>query len=355
MSTGYFNRDLKNEGILTKWITDNFISVYCNQYTIVEDENIQKSGVDFILTSKKIFNYDLPYKVDFKAALTYVKPIMTKDGSKPPKMPTFAFELSFLNQFKQEREGWLFGDNYNNTEYYMIAWIWANLPYDSINGYEKTKMEEFSYESIKEVEIMIIKKDILQEYARQLNIDKDSTITYSKAMRDKNLREFPLVRNKKIPKLHYTSFLSEKPVNLVIHSEDLEKMAIFHQTITKLPQIEREIFENLQLLGPSVKETCTLFNNGYTIKEIITKRELVQSIIITHLSKGAKQGALKPTRFKLSEDKKISMNHVINKNKDKKLSSIKNELDIMLGADTMSYDEIKLYLIELYSNKKIRS
>ena len=212
-------------------------------------------------------------------------------------------------------------------------------------------MEEFSYESIKEVEIMIIKKDILQEYARQLNIDKDSTITYSKAMRDKNLREFPLVRNKKIPKLHYTSFLSEKPVNLVIHSEDLEKMAIFHQTITKLPQIEREIFENLQLLGPSVKETCTLFKNGYTIKEIITKRELVQSIIITHLSKGAKQGALKPTRFKLSEDKKISMNHVINKNKDKKLSSIENELDIMVGVDTVSYDEIKLYLIELHSNK----
>ena len=60
---------------------------------------------------------------------------------------------------------------------------------------------------------------------------------------------------------------------------------------------------------------------------------------------------MKPTRFKLSEDKKISMNHVINKNKDKKLSSIENELDIMVGVDTVSYDEIKLYLIELHSNK----
>lgn len=122
---GNFDDDLEKEQILTKWIIDNFLSNEVDDFKVIEDAKTQNTGVDFVITSEEIFGYSLPYKVDFKAALNYIRPMKDKYNNKPQKMPTFAFELSFLNQFKKEREGWLFGEKYINTEYYMLGWVWG--------------------------------------------------------------------------------------------------------------------------------------------------------------------------------------------------------------------------------------
>jgi len=241
MNKSFYEKDSKNEQILTEWIIDNFLVDYCEKFDVVDNIDIQKSGVDFVMNSKGLFGFDLPYKVDFKAALNYIMPIKDKYGKKPTKMPTFAFELSFLNQMNKESEGWLFGDKYNNTEYYMLAWVWANLPYYYKNNFVKTKMDKFNYENIKEVEIIVVKKESIQNYARKYNINEDSSITKAKEMRNNNIKEEQLTKSKKYPKLHYTSFLQEKPVNLVIHTNDLEEMAVFHKTITKVPTKQKRI------------------------------------------------------------------------------------------------------------------
>ena len=97
MKKSYFERDMKNEQIITKWIERNFLMTVTDKYEIIQDSKIQNSGVDFIITSEKLFGYNLPYKVDFKAALNYIRPIRDEYNNRPQKMPTFAFELSFLN------------------------------------------------------------------------------------------------------------------------------------------------------------------------------------------------------------------------------------------------------------------
>lgn len=350
MNKSHFNRDAKNEEILTEWIEDNFLSIYSNQYDIIQDSKIQKTGVDFILNSEKIFKYDLPYKVDFKAALTYTKPIRDDNGDKPSKMPTFAFELSFLNPYKQEREGWLFGDNYKNTEYYMVAWTWADLPYKKSGNFIKVNMDNFNYESIEEVEVMIIKKSKLQDYARRYGIDRESAHLNSQNMRSKNEKHKYLNKPDNFPRLHYTSFLNEEPVNLVIHNDDLKEMAIFQRTIIKRTERKEKNIDNLQTLSASVNETCDLFNQGNSIDQIVDEREVNIHATLSHLLTGAKGGALKPTSFNLASNKKRAIKKAIDKHGDEKLAPLKKEIDNTLGQNFIDYREIKLYLIELYTN-----
>ena len=351
MNKSHFDRDVKNEEILTEWIEANFLSIYSNQYDIIQDSKIQKTGVDFILNSKKIFKYDLPYKVDFKAALTYTKPIKDDNGNKPSKMPTFAFELSFLNPDKQEREGWLFGNNYSNTEYYMVAWVWADLPNKDSGNFIRANMDNFNYENIEEVEVMIIKKSKLQNYARRYGIDRESAHIYSQSMRNKNKKYTYLNKYGNFPRLHYTSFLNEEPVNLVIHNDDLKEMAIFQHTIIKRTEKKEENIDNKQTLSKSVNKTCDLFNQGNSIEQIVVKRKINIYAILSHLLTGAKSGVLKPTSFNLSSNKKRAIKKAIDKLGDGKLAPLKEELDNKLGQNFIDYRDIKLYLIELHTNE----
>lgn len=351
MSISNFEKDLKNEQILTQWVIDNFISVESEKYEVVEDLETQNSGVDFVMTSKDIFGFNLPYKIDFKAALNYIRPMKDEYDNKPRKMPTFAFELSFLNRENEEREGWLFGEKYNNTEYYMLAWIWVNLPVTyNKSGYIAIDIDKFNYESIREVEVMIINKEKIQSYARKHNIDQETAVEKSQEMRHNDTREVALTENSRFPKLHYSSFLQEKPVNLVIHIKDLEEMATFHKTITAASKTTIDTI-NLPKLNASIQESCDLINQGYLVREVMQERNLAQSTVMDHLYVGAIHGLLDPISSGLPEDKKTYIRKAVKQNGVTKLSPIKNYLDETLDIITISYDEIKRYIIEVYSNK----
>lgn len=53
--------------------------------------------------------------VDEKSALYYPTPIKT--------IGTFAFELKTNINVHGNNQGWLSGENYTNTDYYLINWI----------------------------------------------------------------------------------------------------------------------------------------------------------------------------------------------------------------------------------------
>lgn len=349
MKKSYFERDMKNEQIITKWIERNFLMTVTDKYEIIQDSKIQNSGVDFIITSEKLFGYNLPYKVDFKAALNYIRPIRDEYNNRPQKMPTFAFELSFLNRLNEEREGWLYGEKYSNTEYFMLAWVWVDLPAKrNKKGYIAIDMNKFSYDCIEEIEIIILNKDVIRNYARSFGINEVTAITKSQEMRNKEIKEIFLVVGNKYPKLHYSHFLNEEPVNLVIHTNDLQELATYHETITKLPD-ENDV-EIETKVDSSMEYTCQLFNNGYTVSEIMEERKLTHSTIINHLFRGSYEGFVKPTSSFLSEKKISAIQEAISHHGEERLSTIKYHLDEKLGADVVSYNQIKQYLIEQYSN-----
>lgn len=345
-----YTSDINNEQILTKWIIDNYISKYSNDYKIITDSKIQNKGVDIILMDENIFGSNSPYNIDLKAALDYVRPLKDEHNKKPNKMPTFAFELSFFNEDEQEREGWLFGKKYNETEYYMLCWIWADLQFEyNEAGYIETNMDYFSYNSIEEVEIIVIQKETIQNYAKKYNIDSVSSITQSKKMRNNRQKRLSLAKHKKYPQLNYSMDKKEKPVNLVVSFHELKKMAIFQKIITVAPS-KQEKSKIIKSTSPTIQKTCNLFNQGFSVKEIIIHRDLAKSTVINHLYCGAKDGILNSVDSGLAINTKQNIYKAIQVRGVEKLAPIKAELDERLGNDTISYYEIKRYLIEKYSN-----
>lgn len=229
-----FLTDLKVESIVTDWISENFLVHYCDSYKVTRENKNQHSGVDFKITSEEIFNSDKSYNIDLKCALKYIKPFQVEESIRPSKMPTFAFELSYYNKQNQECDGWLFGEKYFSTDYYMISWIWADVPF-TINekGFLNTDSSNLDYDSVREIELMIISKKEMQNYARKLGLNKSTSRFKSSVLRKSGNNELFLHDRMRFPKLHYSKTLQEKPVNLVVHENDLKKLAIFQVTVSK--------------------------------------------------------------------------------------------------------------------------
>lgn len=172
-------------------------------------------------------------------------------------------------------------------------------------------------------------------------------------MRNKNTYERFLGLKNDYPKIRYSSNLDEKPVNLVISTNDLEKMAIFHKTITDLPTVKMNSKPNSEVVSSTMEDSCELFNNGRTVREISQERELTYSTIINHLYKGASVGLLNPTSSYLSKNIISSIQSALKYHDKEDLTSIKKYLDKKIGKDVIKYDEIKRYFIEAYSKKII--
>lgn len=218
-------------------------------------------------------------------------------------------------------------------------------------GYISVNSNTLDYDDIKEVEIMIIHKDSIRNYARKYNIDEVSAITKSKEMREKQTFKISLGKNNTYPNLHYSIALDEQPVNLVISTNDLKNMAIFHKTIIELSSEVNNSETDTNVVSSSIKYSCELFNNGQTVKEISQDRELTYSTIINHLYKGALDGLVDPIPSFLTKDVRVSIHQAIQQHGEENLSSIKRYLDEKLGTDEVSYTSIKQYFIEVYSNR----
>ena len=132
-----FNNDFSKEKEVGKFL-DNFLykrKFIKNKVERIEDFKMQQKGIDIILDGTYI---------DEKSQIHYAE----------KSLPTFAFEL--WNTISK-RIGWAINDDLK-TEKYMLVWI------NNTSG----KGKEFTYEDIKEVECMLIKKEkitkIIKEY-----------------------------------------------------------------------------------------------------------------------------------------------------------------------------------------------
>ena len=93
---------------------------------------------------------------------------------------------------------------------------------------------DIEYNNIKEIEIMIIDKKTIQQYATSRGITKDN---FEKKVTDliSNCHEDRINLEKSNGKawLKYTNKLQEKPVNLVIRKTKLKELAINHKIIKR--------------------------------------------------------------------------------------------------------------------------
>lgn len=220
------NQDSRSEKLvhefLKKYLYSSLASKNNIQYIDENNKARQLMGIDFYLKQNQIIK-----TYDEKAASHY--------SEKP--IPTFAFELSFLNN-NQERKGWFVNSNLL-TDYYTIIWpksVSKNI--ETINDIEnaytlfidKAKLKEEiakTYRldderlwSINEVIRRFIKNKTEEQGCERIFFKLDESsydyITQIKDMKEKSKLDLYFC---------YTSTLEEKPVNLIIYRNYFQKIA----------------------------------------------------------------------------------------------------------------------------------
>lgn len=187
-------------------------------YESITEKARQSAGEDMVLHMED----GSTVAIDEKSALYYPNPRKTID--------TFAFELKTNINAHGNNQGWLFGKNYTNTDYYLINWI--TLPDDA--------KEEVWWQKdigIVSIESMLLNKKRIQDFVRGvfsyeidlfgkydepdyleefMNTIDGSSYSFKEFYKGKGIR---LMQNLKLP---------EQPINIVIDKEYLKKIAELH-------------------------------------------------------------------------------------------------------------------------------
>ena len=192
-----FQQDLKNEILLGKYLDDIYAKIFePNSFKIerILEINQQYSGIDLILTKG-----NKTYFIDEKAQLSYLN----------KKLPTFAFELSYLkNGFW--KVGWLFDKNKKTDIYFLVTEIFCSDPVNLEYG-------------ISSVKITALNRNKLIDYLSSIGLTEEVLMSYEKEIRQtatskKYLKE---LNNRNEGNIQFTIFLIEQPVNLVLKLDNL--------------------------------------------------------------------------------------------------------------------------------------
>lgn len=196
--------DSRAELAVSGYLDRHFYPNFVQDFRRITDKEQQINGIDVIFS----YNDLKEMIVDEKTSAHYVN----KD------LPTFAFELDFMNRAGQISEGWLFSES-KKTQYYILSWIWA------------TKDKDFTEDDITRMDVMLIERNriisMLDEFGVTQQAAKD------KALFMRREKTFGSVdKNGQNPFWFYhTEHLSEKPINIIIRKRKLAEIAILSKTI----------------------------------------------------------------------------------------------------------------------------
>lgn len=188
--------DSKGEMAVASFLDKNFYPNLKKIRDVVRVTSIdeQLDGIDV-----RFSNNGNKFLVDEKAALHYVD----------VNLPTFAFELNYINSAGKLSNGWLF-DEKKKTTHYLLVWI-------------KTKDSTKNLADISELEVLLISKEKVNEILIENKLDREKIKEKSNTLREKNIGSTKSTsENMGEFKLFYSGHLSEKPINIVINKKLLK-------------------------------------------------------------------------------------------------------------------------------------
>ena len=194
---GFRNRDSQVEREISFFLDEKFYPGIGAKTVRHHDVETQMQGIDISLTYKDLHDAS----VDEKAISHYIN----------KNIPTFAFELSFLNK-GQVIEGW-FSDENKKTEYYLLIWIWANKDWN------------ITKDDITKLELFLVPRQKISEYLTQQGFNSERLREKAEQIRDKNIEG---AIDKSYGKDFYfflSNSLVEAPVNVVIRKSILAELA----------------------------------------------------------------------------------------------------------------------------------
>jgi hypothetical protein len=161
----------------------------------ISNLNQQHQGVDLIfnINSKQ-------YLIDEKAQLHYLN----------QDLPTFTFELSYLNKDGNINQGWFFDANKLTHYYFLITAIFLKENKDTLTNPD----------DIQNLKITSVNRQKLIAHLESIGLSKSRLITYDldlRANRTYGKNPIPEFKNPKSGCLYFTEHLAEKPINLQLN------------------------------------------------------------------------------------------------------------------------------------------
>ncbi|MES2749165.1 MAG: hypothetical protein V4606_02110 [Patescibacteria group bacterium] len=194
---GNRTRDMEVDNEVVTYLDNNVYPKIGAKIKRYFDRETQMKGIDIHFTYKDLKNVT----VDEKTLTHYIN----KD------LPTFAFELSFINK-GDVIEGW-FTDTDKVTEYYMIVWLRAKKEWD------------IKHSDITHAQLYLVSRNKISEYLSENGFD-------TKTLREKTLE----IRKKDVEGalekgvhngfyFYYSKKLVEMPINVVVSKSVLKSLA----------------------------------------------------------------------------------------------------------------------------------
>ncbi|HLT34409.1 MAG TPA: hypothetical protein VKZ98_11500 [Aquaticitalea sp.] len=186
-----FKADLNQEHLLSEFLDGIYFSKNLS-FTRIHDRNQQYQGVDVVIeiNNKEFF-------IDEKAQLHYLN----------HDLPTFTFELSYINKEGTINLGWLL-DTTKKTDYYFLIT-------DIRLGNGKQNLTEAK--DIASVKITSVNRQKLIAHLDNIGLSKSRLIAYDLDLRTRKTfgkNPIPEFRNPKHGCLFFTQHLAEQPINL---------------------------------------------------------------------------------------------------------------------------------------------
>lgn len=195
--SGFRYRDSQVEKEISLFLDEKFYPEIGAEIVRHSDVETQMQGIDVSLSYKRLHDAS----VDEKALSHYIN----------KNIPTFAFELSFLNRGRTI-EGWFLDEN-KKTEYYLLIWIWAKKDWD------------IKKDDITNLELYLIPRQGICEYLMQQGYDSARLREKAQQIRVNNIDG---AIDKSYDKDYYFFFskkLVEEPVNVIIRKPVLARLA----------------------------------------------------------------------------------------------------------------------------------
>lgn len=197
-----FADDLHDEQILSSKLDDIYNGLdfqFKREYNL----DLQHEGTDV-----KIFLNDTEYLIDEKAQLHYLN----------KNLPTFAFELSYLNRSLKYHTGWLC-DKSKKTQFYFLV--------TNIQIGDKSCLTV--KEDIDALNVISVNRNKLISYLKSIGLDETRLYEYDSDIRNSGLAGRSTIQELnqyKVGFIHYTKHLDEKPINLVLKLDNLIHVGI---------------------------------------------------------------------------------------------------------------------------------
>jgi len=191
--------DSSDEQEVGKFLDKYFYPKYTCDFIRYGDKGHQLMGIDVMFSYKDLKNI----LVDEKAATHYIN----KD------IPTFAFEINYINSIGNLNHGWLF-DSEKKTQFYLLIWVKAK------------KDKGILCDDITELECLLIDRVKITEMLKEYNFDAMRAEKVANNIRKNQINGISGKIAGQPFYFYYTNYLAERPINIIIWKAKLKALSI---------------------------------------------------------------------------------------------------------------------------------